>query len=96
MHLFNQRSDNDVKSTDKILDFEYELDKIFDSAALELDFEKRKQLYDKYQQIVDEYNPVIYLYSPLNIVAISNKFKNVSPTPLGGVIHNIEEIYIDE
>ena len=96
LHLFNQRSDNDVKSTDKILDFEYELDKIFDSAALELDFEKRKQLYDKYQQIVDEYNPVIYLYSPLNIVAISNKFKNVFPTPLGGVIHNIEEIYIDE
>lgn len=96
LHLFNQRSDNDIKSTDKILDFEYELDNIFDEAALELDFEKRKRLYDKYQEIVAEYNPVIYLYSPLNIIAISNKFKNIFPTPLGGVIHNVEEIYIDE
>jgi len=32
----------------------------------------------------------------LRITAIRNKFKNVYPTSLGGVTHNIEEIYIDD
>ena len=95
MHLFNQRSDEDLKSTDKILPFERELDEIFKKAALEVDFNKRKALYNKYQQIVAQENPVIYLYSPANIVAIRKKFKNIYPTELGGILHNIEEVYIN-
>lgn len=95
LHLFNQRSDEDLKSSDKILPFEKELDRIFKQAALELDYKKRKELYDRYQQIVAEQNPVIYLYSPANIVAIRKKFKNIYPTELGGILHNIEEVYID-
>ncbi len=95
LHLFNQRSDEDLKSSDNILPFEKELDKIFKQASLELDFEKRKELYNKYQQIVAKENPVIYLYSPANIIAIRKKFKNIYPTELGGTLHNIEEIYID-
>ena len=95
LHLFNQRSEEDLKSSDKILPFEKELDKIFKQASLELDFEKRKELYNKYQQIVAKENPVIYLYSPANIIAIRKKFKNIYPTELGGTLHNIEEIYID-
>lgn len=95
LHLFNQRSDEDLKSTDKILPFERELDEIFKKAALEVDFDKRKALYDRYQQIVAKENPVIYLYSPANIVAIRKKFKNIYPTELGGILHNIEEVYIN-
>ena len=95
LHLFNQRSDEDLKSSDKILPFEKELDKIFRQASLELDFDKRKSLYNEYQQIVARENPVIYLYSPANIIAIRKKFKNIYPTELGGTLHNIEEIYID-
>ena len=96
LHLFNQRSENDDKKTDKLLPFEKELNEIFDKAAVELDENRRHELYNKYQEIVAEYNPLIYLYSPINIVAIRKKFKNVCPTELGGVYHNIEEIYIDE
>ncbi len=96
LHLFNQRSENDLKSSDKILPFEEQLNEIFDMAAVEIDPDKRHKLYDKYQEIVAEYNPVIYLYSPLNIAAVRNKFKNIYPTPLGGVYHNLDEIYIDE
>ena len=96
LHLFNQRSENDDKKTDKLLPFEKELNEIFDKAAVELDENRRHELYNKYQEIVAEYNPLIYLYSPINIVAIRKKFKNVYPTELGGVYHNIEEIYIDE
>ncbi len=95
LHLFNQRKENDIKSTDKILPFEKELNQIFDKAAIEVDNSKRKELYIKYQEIVSNNAPIVYLYSPLNIVAVRNKFKNVFPTPLGGVYHNIEEIYID-
>ena len=95
LHLFNQRSEEDLKSSDKILPFEKKLDKIFRQASLELDFDKRKSLYNEYQQIVAKENPVIYLYSPANIIAIRKKFKNIYPTELGGTLHNIEEIYID-
>ena len=95
LHLFNQRSEEDLKSSDKILLFEKKLDKIFRQASLELDFDKRKSLYNEYQQIVAKENPVIYLYSPANIIAIRKKFKNIYPTELGGTLHNIEEIYID-
>ena len=95
LHLFNQRSDEDMAGTDRILPFEKELNDIFNKAPLELDFNKRKVLYDRYQEIVAKENPVIYLYSPVNIVAIRKKFKNIYPTELGGILHNIEEVYID-
>ncbi len=96
LHLFNQRTDEDMKSTDRILPFEKELDKIFDEAKVQIDVQKRKELYNKYQKIVAENNPVIYLYSPVNIIAVRNKFKNIYPSQLGGLTHNIEEIYIDK
>ena len=72
------------------------LDYIFEKAALELNFKERKNLYDKYQKIVYTQKPIIYLYSPLRISAIRTKFKNIYPTSLGGLLHNREEIYIEE
>lgn len=94
LHLFNQR---DNKSTiDDRLDWEKELDKIFDEASLKLSFEERKPLYDRYQTIIYNQKPIIYLYSPIRITAIRKKLKNIFPTSLGGLLHNLEEIYIDE
>ncbi len=95
LHLFNKRTNNDLKSTDKILDFEKKLEYIFKQGALELDFNKRKLIYDKYQEIVADENPLIYLYAPLNISAIRKKVKNVYPTKIGGLIHSMAEIYIE-
>lgn len=95
LHLFNQRSDEDMRSSDKILPFEAELNNIFDEAKVQMNVQKRKELYNRYQKIVAEHNPLIYLYSPVNIIAIRKKFKNVYPTSLGGTVHNIEEIYIE-
>lgn len=96
LHVFNQRTEDDMKSTDRLLPFEKELNDIFDEAKIQTHVQKRKELYNKYQQIVADYNPVIYLYSPVNIVAVRNKFKNIYPTQLGGTVHNIEEIYIEK
>lgn len=94
LHLFNKRTKNDLEGSDKVLDFESELLEIFKKGALELDFNKRKQIYNKYQQIVAQENPMLYLYAPLQIYAIRNKIKNVYPSKIGG-LYSINEIYID-
>ena len=96
LHLFNKRSVNDLKESDKIYPFEIELEDLFKQGAIELDFNKRKQIYDKYQEIVSKHNPLIYLYAPFNISAIRKKVKNLYPTQLGGLIFDKSQIYIEE
>ena len=93
LHMFNQRPQN--YSIDDRLDWEKELDEIFKEGALKLSFEERKPLYDRYQTIIYNQKPIIYLYSPIRIIAIRKKFKNIFPTPLSGLIYNLDEIYID-
>ena len=90
LHLFNRRLNNE----NDLLEWEKELNEIFEKGALEIDIENRKKIYDRYQEIIYEQNPIIYLYSPLQISAIRKKFGNIFPTPLGGTTHNLEEIYI--
>ena len=94
LHLFNMRFAGDKNDT--ILPWEKELDEIIEQGALELDYEKRKVIYDKYQQIIYDERPIIYLYSPLSITAVRNKVKNLHPTPLSGTLHNLEELYVEE
>ncbi len=94
LHLFNMRFQGDKE--DIILPWEKELDDIIEKGALELDYAKRKVIYDKYQQIVYDQRPIIYLYSPLTIIAVRKKIKNLHPTPLGGTLHNLDELYIEE
>ena len=94
LHMFNQRPAN-YKIDDR-LDWEKEIDEIFAKGALKLSFDERKPLYDRYQTIIYNQKPIIYLYSPIRITAIRKKFKNVFPTSLGGLIYNLDEIYIDE
>lgn len=93
LHVFNK---NTGDKNHQVSSWEKEIDNIFEKASLELNYDKRKILYDKYQQIVYEQDPLIYLFSPLRINAIRTKFKNIFPTELGGITHNIEEIYIEE
>ena len=92
LHVFNMRKT--PKENKKMFPWEKRLNELFDRASLELDFDKRKALYEEYQQLVYDEKPIIYLYSPIRISAIRNKFGNVYPTELGGVVHNIEEIYL--
>ena len=93
LHMFNQRPTN--YAIDDRLDWEKELDSIFEQGALKLYFEERKALYDNYQKIVYNQKPIIYLYSPKRISAIRNHIKNVFPTSLGGLIYNLDEIYVE-
>ena len=94
LHLFNQRDPK--KIVDDKLEWEKELDSIFEKGALKLTFEQRKPLYDKYQEIIYNEKPIIYLYSPIRISAIRKKIKNIFPSSLTSLIHNLDEIYIEE
>lgn len=91
LHIFNQRLEQDLNSSR--YPFEKRIDYLYTQGALATKFEDRKKYYDEYQAIVYDEKPLIYIYSPIRIVAIRNKFKNIYPTSLGGVTHNIEEIY---
>lgn len=93
LHMYNQRKPTEAGIN--LLPWEKELDYLFEKGATALTFDERKKFYDRYQEIIYNEKPMIYLYSPVRISAIRNKFKNVYPTSLGGVIHNIEEIYVD-
>ncbi len=92
LHVFNMRKA--TEDNKKMFVWEKKLNELFDKAALELNFDKRKALYEQYQQLIYDEKPIIYLYSPIIITAVRKKFGNIYPTPLGGVIHNLEEIYI--
>ena len=94
LHMFNQRPAGYVK--DDRFEWEKKLDDLFIMGALATDFETRKKYYDEYQKIAYEEKPFIYIYSPLVISAIRNKFKNLYPSMLGGLTHNLEEIYIEK
>lgn len=93
LHMFNQRTPEEGKAG--ILPWEKEIDYYFTQGALATKFEERKKFYDKYQEIVYDEKPFVYIYSPIRIVAMRNKFKNLYPSSLGGITHNIEEIYIE-
>ena len=94
LHMFNQRPAGYAK--DDRYSWEKEMDELFIKGALATDFETRKKYYDKYQEIAYEEKPFIYIYSPLVISAIRTKFKNIYPSMLGGLTHNIEEIFIEK
>jgi peptide/nickel transport system substrate-binding protein len=96
LHFFNQRKGKDLQTKADLRDWEAELDDLFEKGASVIEFEKRKPYYDRYQEIVYEQNPFIYLYSGLRVIAIRKKFGNINPTPLGGVLHNLEEVYVED
>ena len=94
LHMFNMGCEEAAKQDVYSSPWEKELDEIFEKGALKLTFEERKPIYDRYQEIISRENPLIYLYSPTRITAIRKKFGNIFPTPLSGLLYNLEEIHI--
>ena len=94
LHLFNQRPPK--YNVDDRLPWEKELDEIFEKGALKISYTERKPYYDRYQEIISKERPIIYLYSPKRITAIRKRIKNVFPSTLKGLVHNLDEIYIKE
>lgn len=74
--------------------WEATIDSIYNAGVKELDTLKRKALYDRWQQIVSDELPLIYTVLPEKILCISNRFGNLNPSLNGGLLHNIEYMYI--
>jgi peptide/nickel transport system substrate-binding protein len=74
--------------------WEKRIDELFSLGAQELDEQKRKAYYDEYQKIVADEVPMVYTALSARLTAVRNKFGNLKPAPFGGVLHNLEEIYV--
>lgn len=74
--------------------WEATIDSIYDAGVKELDTTKRKALYDRWQQITSDQLPFTYTVLPERILCISNKFGNLNPSLNGGLLHNLEYIYL--
>ena len=74
--------------------WEAEIDSLFDLGVKVVDTEKRKVIYDRWQTIVAEELPMIYTVLPERILCITNKFGNLNPSLNGGLLHNLEYLYV--
>lgn len=76
--------------------WEAAIDSIFEAGYTEMDENKRITLYSRWQQIAADKVPLIYTVVPERIIFISRKFKNINPSITGGVLHNLEWIFVDK
>jgi peptide/nickel transport system substrate-binding protein len=73
--------------------WEAEIDKLFRQGAQTLDEGKRKEIYNRWQVVAAEQLPFIYTVVGDQLIALRNRFGNTKPSPTGGVLWNLEEIY---
>lgn len=87
-HRFNQGSTPGRPPIENrvVSDWEREIEALYIQGAKELDFEKRKAIYDRAQDIIAEQLPFIYLVNPFALGAVRNNIENVEFTAQG---HNI-------
>jgi peptide/nickel transport system substrate-binding protein len=71
------------------------IDSLFDAGDKELDQAKRKKIYDEWQAIAADELPLIYTVLPERIYCIQNRFKNINPAIAGGMLHNVERIWVE-
>ncbi|NPA51920.1 MAG: ABC transporter substrate-binding protein [Aquificae bacterium] len=64
-------------------DWEAKIDSLFKKAAVELDPNKRDQLYKEAFKIIGIQQPMIFIVAPEELIAIKNHLKNVFPTVWG-------------
>ncbi len=64
-------------------EWEAEVDKLFNLAVKEVNFNKRVELYRKAYRIITNEQPLIYIVAPLEFEAVSNRLKNYYPTIYG-------------
>lgn len=74
--------------------WEAAIDSLFDAGVKEVDTEKRKAIYDQWQRIAADELPMIYTVLPERILCIANRFGNLNPTLNGGLLHNLEYLYV--
>ncbi len=77
-------------------DWELKVDELFNRGVQELDPKKRKLIYDQWQLIVSENLPFIYTASSVYLTAVRNTIKNIRPPAYGGLLWNMEQLYLEK
>jgi peptide/nickel transport system substrate-binding protein len=75
-------------------DWEKRIDEIFETGIQELDKAKRKQIYREWVEIAYREQPFIYLTVEEQVSALRNRFGNIFPAPVGGLLHNEDQIFV--
>jgi len=75
--------------------WQLEIDTLMQKQLIELDYEKRKQLYDRAQRLVWENMPVICLLSPHILVGAKDRIGNFRPGILGNYcLWNADQLFL--
>lgn len=90
LHLWNPRQETPATPWEK------RIDELFSAGVQELNEDERKKYYDEFQLIVSEQLPVLYTVLNARLAALREKFGNIKPSNYGGLLHNLEEIYVKE
>ncbi len=76
-------------------EWEARIDELMREVGRHTDVEKRKSYFFEVQSILAEEQPFIFLVSPKDYAGYRNRWKNVKPTPLGGVTWNMESLWAE-
>jgi peptide/nickel transport system substrate-binding protein len=94
LHMFKQR--REYWSDQPRLPWEQIIDTSFEKGAMFVDITKRLPYYHRMQEAVASEAPVLYLYAEQNLWAVQRRLHNITPTPLGGVMHNMESVWVSQ
>jgi peptide/nickel transport system substrate-binding protein len=60
-----------------------EVDELLEKGRSTFDQKERKKYYDRFQEILAEDQPYTFLYVPEELIIISNRFRGITPAPIG-------------
>ncbi|XVJ51901.1 MAG: ABC transporter substrate-binding protein [Vampirovibrio sp.] len=100
LHLFNQRSPEAIQRLktpggDDRYAFEKRIDTLYDLGTTAFSLAKRRPYYDEIQSLLYDESPMVYLYTGKVITVVRRDLQNVEVTPLGGVLHNVESLWLN-
>lgn len=72
-----------------------QVDQLLESGRLELDPERRTQIYHQFAEILYQDSPIVYLFAGYGLPAIHKRVKGIdNPAPPAGIGHNSYQWYI--
>lgn len=75
-------------------EWEAAIDSLFAAGVGELSLTRRVAIYHRWQEIAATQQPLIYTILPERILCLSDRFRNINPSVNGGLLHNIEWIFV--
>jgi peptide/nickel transport system substrate-binding protein len=75
--------------------WEARIDELMREIGREFDPAKRRAAFFEVQSIMAEQQPIIFLVTSNEYVGLRNRWRNVQPTPIGGVLWNLEALWAE-